>query len=61
MAGGNIVALRALTAGERRIHFPFPVAKVTDAYTDKEMTVNDLYIDFEMKEKETRIFRIVKK
>lgn len=61
MAGGNYVAIRAVTTGEKRIHFPFPVSKVMDAYTGEEMVINDLYIDFEMEEKETRIFRITKK
>ena len=61
MAGGQYVAIRAMSDGEKRIHFPFPVSKVVDAYTDEEMVINDLYIDFEMKEKETRIFRVTAK
>ena len=61
MAGGRYVAIRAMSDGEKRIHFPFPVSKVVDAYTDEEMVINDLYIDFEMKEKETRIFRVTAK
>jgi len=60
MAGGRFAAIHAITDGEKRIHFPFPVSKVYDAYTDEEVKVNDIFIDFEMKAGETRLFYIDK-
>lgn len=58
MAGGKYIALRTLTEGEKRIHFPFPIKKVTEVFSGKEMKINDIFIDFDAKEHETFLFEI---
>lgn len=60
IAGGRFIALRSRTAGEKRICLPFPVSKVIDTDTGKEVALNDLYIDFEMEADRTRMFYIEK-
>lgn len=58
-AGGNFVAIRALTDGHKRIMLPFPVKSLTDAESGVNMPLyNNIYTDFVMKESEVRIFRV---
>ena len=56
-AGGKFVAMYAETAGEKRIHFPFPVKAVYDAITGEKMDLNEIFSDFTLEEHETRIVR----
>lgn len=57
-AGGNFAAIRALTAGQKRVLFPRPVKAVFDAETGEEMRLyRHVYTDFVMKKDEVRIFR----
>ena len=56
-AGGKFVAIYAQTAGEKRIHFPFPVREVYDVYTGEKMDLNEIFSDFTMEEHEVRLLR----
>lgn len=58
-AGGNYVALHAVTAGEKRIHFPHRIRSLTDTDTGEKMFLfEDTYTDFEMEQYETRVFKV---
>lgn len=58
-AGGNFVAIHALTAGHKRILLPAHVKALTDAETGLSMSLyKQLYADFDMRESEVRIFRV---
>ncbi|MBE6588933.1 MAG: hypothetical protein E7643_02025 [Ruminococcaceae bacterium] len=58
-AGGNYVAIHACTAGEKRICLPCPVRALTDTETGEHpFLFNGIYTDIEMKEFETRIYKI---
>ena len=57
-AGGNVVAIRALTAGHKRIVLPERVKSLTDCETGAEMPLYEhIYADFDMEQDETRVFR----
>lgn len=58
-AGGRFVGIHATTAGDKRIYFPLNVDKVVDAETNAEMRINYNFIDFEMLEFETRVFKLI--
>ncbi len=58
-AGGNHLAIHACTAGEKRIYLPMHVRSMTDTDTGEEIELFDgIHTDLEMKEFETRLFRI---
>ena len=58
-AGGNYVAIHARSAGEKRICLPCPVKSLTDTQTKEQpFLFNGVYTDVEMKEFETRIYKI---
>lgn len=58
-AGGNYVAIHARTAGEKRICLPTCVSALVDTETgERPFLFNGIYTDIEMKEFETRIFKI---
>ena len=56
-AGGKFVGIYSEFAGEKRIHFSFPVKAVYDAITGEKMDLNEIFVDFTMEEHEARIFR----
>lgn len=58
MAGGKYVFLRALYEGQKRIHYPYPAKRITDAYTGEEMEVNDSLIDFWLADDEVKVLRV---
>ncbi len=58
-AGGNYVAIHARSAGEKRICLPLPVRALTDTETGEHpFLFNGVYTDVEMKEFETRIYKV---
>lgn len=59
-AGGNYVALHAVSAGEKRIHFPHRIRALVDTDTGEEMFLFEgTYTDFEMEQYETRVFKVL--
>jgi len=59
MAGGRFVAVHALTGGEKRLNFPFPISKIEDAETGANIPIgSSVNADFQMEQYETRIFKI---
>lgn len=59
-AGGLFVGMHARTAGEKRLYLPQAVKAVVDLDTGEEMLMHDnIHMDFEMKEYETRMFQII--
>ncbi|MBQ9545601.1 MAG: beta-galactosidase [Clostridia bacterium] len=59
-AGGRFVALHALSAGEKRLHFPDGLEEIRDVRTGKSKRLNEVYADFEAEKFETRIFEIIR-
>jgi beta-galactosidase len=57
-AGGRFIAIHAVSAGEKRIYFPCKLSKVADADTQSEMKINYNFIDFQMTQYETRVFKL---
>ena len=58
-AGGNYVAIHAVSAGEKRIHLPRRVRALIDTDTGEEAFLfENTYTDFEMEQFETRIFKV---
>ena len=56
-AGDRIVAIHALTAGEKRLYAP-EKAWLEDIFTGERLYNTDFYTDFRMYAGETRVFRI---
>ena len=59
MAGGKYILLRAMTEGQKRIHYPDPTKKIVDVYTGEVMENNDSLIDFWLKNDEVKVLEVV--
>lgn len=58
-AGGNFVGIHACTAGEKRIQLPTFAKALVDTETgERPLLFDGIYTDIEMKEFETRLFKI---
>jgi hypothetical protein len=58
MAGGKYILLRAMSEGQKRIHYPDPTKKLVDAYTGEVMENNDSLIDFWLKDDEVKVLKV---
>ena len=58
IADGNYINIRAVSSGEKRLAFPYPIESITDMETDEVIPANGVFCDFVMEENTSRLFRV---
>jgi hypothetical protein len=58
IADGNYINIRAVSTGEKRLAFPYPIESITDMETEEVIMANGVFCDFVMEENTSRLFRV---